>query len=94
MAAVVLHSLLGGAAAQVTASPCSTISDVYALQSRRRAVEFVSTSEALQWAVGNGTELIVIEQDLDLRTTPVATDELHSGALNVTDTVALQVRLV
>ena len=57
-------------------------------------MEFVSTAEALQWAVGNGTELIVIDQDLDLCGAPVATDKFSTAVFTVTDTVAIQVRLV
>lgn len=88
-----VFALIGSGTAQLTASPCTTIT-TGVFRSERLGMEFVSTPEALQWAVGNGTELIFIKQDLDLRTAPVATNKFNCGVLNVTTTAAIQVRLV
>lgn len=85
---VVLFTLLAGSAAQ----PCTPSSNTPD-RSERLEVEHVNTPDELLWAVGNGTELIVIQQDLDLRTAPNTMKTLNCGVLSVTGTVAIQVCL-
>jgi hypothetical protein len=87
----VMSMLLSNAAARLAASGGFS-SDFDKFVDEELGIEFVSTPEELLWALCRGTELIVVQRDLDLRATQVV-GKVHCGGLNVTDTVAIQVRL-
>lgn len=92
-APMVLSVLLGSSSARFHGHPHNFQSSSISWSEDLKA-GFVDSPETLQWAVGNGTEVIVIEQHLDLRIPPVDVNLLSLGILNVLDTKAIQVRLV
>lgn len=53
---------------------------------------FVRTAQELQWEVRNQTKIIIVQQDLDMRSLLDATDASSCGVLNVTGTIAIWVR--